>query len=530
MSSRDSNSATWAERWARVLHNQRKFDNVAIFAAAVLFVASNVLASRFFWRWDGTSAKLFTLSEPTRATLARVEAPLDVVVLLSRSDPLSRSVAALLDEYQAASTQIRARFIDPDRNPAEFVAAQHTYGLLEGRTQDGRLASEASIVLAQGSQHWFVTTDDIAAYDEQAAVTQPRLEQVLTEGIARLVGQVRNEACFLRGNRELGAESGGPQGLGEFRRYLERNNTAVRVIDLGLAKVDGSLRGCDLVVAVGATKPYSAAADRELARWLKGGGALLLALGPITDDDGRIIDPGLTEVFTPLGITAGNNAVFEGEPSLRMPVGIGGEVFLATPRAHAVTAGLLRGDEPTYRVLLQLAQSFEVAATGIAKPLLSSSDSARSLTTFRGLVDGVLRDDERTRAFVMAVAGEYSSRDPSNDETRDRRGRLLAIGTPSVLWSSTWQEPALVGTRRFVESAVSWLSADKPLVSVPEKPALAAGLALSEDGMQEVRQYVLLYLPLTMAAIGGLLVWGRRREHKPRSAGASAPPGDGGRS
>src|SRR5690606_16661309 len=185
----------------------------------------------------------------------------------------------------------------------------------------------------------------------------------------------------------------------------------VRVIDLELAKVDGSLRGCDLVVAVGATKPYSAAADRELARWLKGGGALLLALGPITDDDGRIIDPGLTEVFTPLGITAGNNAVFEGEPSLRMPVGIGGEVFLATPRAHAVTAGLLRGDEPTYRVLLQLAQSFEIAATGIAKPLLSTSDAARNLTSFRGLADGTLGGDDGTRAFVMAVAGEYPSRE-----------------------------------------------------------------------------------------------------------------------
>lgn len=509
-------SLTWLERWAGFWRNQRQFDNVAIVAAAVLFVATNVLASRFFWRWDGTSAKLFTLSEPTRATLARVEAPLDVVVLLSRSDPLSRSVAVLLDEYQAASSQIQTRFIDPDRDPAEFVAAQHAYGLLEGRTQDGRLASEASIVLAQGTKHWFVTTDDIAAYDEQAAVTQPRLEQVLTEGIARLVGQVRQEACFLRGNQELGAESGGPQGLGEFRRYLERNNTEVRAVDVGLAKVEGVLRGCDIVIAVGATKPYTPAADHELARWVKGGGALLLALGPLTDDDGRIIAPGLDELFAPIGVAAGNNAVFEGEPSLRMPVGIGGEVFLATPQAHAVTAGMVRGDQTTYRVLLQLAQSFEVSQAGVAKPLLVTSDAARALTTFRGLAAGTLDTDEATRRFVMAVAGQYPGYEAGDDDTRERHGRVVAIGTPSVVWSSTWQEPSLLGTRRFVESAVSWLSADKPLVSVPEKPTQAAGLALSDEGMAEVRQYVLLYLPLTMAAIGALIVWGRRREHKRR--------------
>src|SRR5690606_27673565 len=108
------------------------------------------------------------------------------------------------------------------------------------------------------------------------------------------------------------------------------------------------------------------------------------------------------------------------------------------------------------------------------------------------------------------AAGEYPGYEATDGDARDRHGRLLVVGTPSVFWSSTWQEPALVGTRRFVESAVAWLSADKPLVSVPEKPSQAAGLALSEEGMSEVREYVLLYLPLTMAAVGALIVWGRR--------------------
>lgn len=507
-----SQRASWAERWRLALRQQRKLDNLGLFAASVLFIGLNVLAARFFIRWDGTAAKLFTLSEPTRATLARLPEPVDVVVLLSRSDPLSHSVSALLEAYRAESSRVRTRFIDPDRHPAEFVAAQHEYGLLEGRTQDGRLASEASIVVALGSKYWFVTTDDIVAYDERAESAQPRLEQVLTEGIARLVGQSRRVACFPRGSQELGADSGGPQGLAEFRRYLERNNVEVRSVDLGLAQVDGGLRGCDLVAAVGATEPYDAAAGEELARWMRSGGRLLLALGPMTDDEGRIVPPGLAAVFEPLGIATGNNAVFEADPDLRMPIGIGGEVFLASPRAHAITAGMVRGEEVTYRVLLQLAQSFEITAAGVAKPLLVTSEQASALRSFRGLARGNLTlDDSRTAQYVMAVAGEYPH-DEGRAPGKERPGRLVAVGTPSVVWSSTWQEASLIGTRRFVESAVNWLNAEAPLVSVPEKPAQAAGLALTEEGLQEVRQYVLLYLPATMAIVGALLVWGRRRD------------------
>ena len=69
-----------------------------------------------------------------------------------------------------------------------------------------------------------------------------------------------------------------------------------------------------------------------------------------------------------------------------------------------------------------------------------------------------------------------------------------------------------VGTRRFVESAVAWLGAEEPLVSVPDKPPQPAGLALTDAGLQEVRTYVLFYLPGGVALIGALLLWGRRRE------------------
>lgn len=508
--------ATVRERAHTFIANAQFSSGVGVIAAVVLFVCLNVLAARFFHRWDATAVQLYTLSQPTRALLSRLQRPLDVLVFLSQSDPLSHTVSRVLDEYRAHSPYVQPRFVDPDRNPAEFLALQQRYGLLEGRTEDGRLATDASIVLAQGSQHWFVTTSDIVAYDEQTDQARSRLEQVLTEGIARVIGQKRQTACFARGHQELSATSGGAQGLADFRRQMERNNFETREVDLGVAQPRFELRGCDVTLLIGAQQVYSDPAARELARFVEDGGGLLVALGPITDEDGRILEPGLTPLFEPLGIRTKNSVVFEGEPTLSMPIGIGGEVFLASPRAHAVTSGMLRGNDVQFRVLLQLAQAFETVPSSVASVLLESSETAYAVKSFRALAEGREPPErDKLEAQVVALAAEHPRVAPptANAESVNRqRGRIIVVGSPSVVWSSTWREPALLGTRRFVENALSWVSAEQPLVSVPDKAAQPAGLALTAAGMSEVRRYVLVYLPLSAALIGVLLMWQRRRE------------------
>lgn len=498
-------------RWARWVRSASVMSWVGLLSAGSIFVSGNLLAARFFQRWDVTSAQLYTLSPPTLETLARVDAPIDVIVLLSQLDPLTASVRYLLDSYRAHTPHLRVRFVDPDRNPAEFIGLQRQYGLLEGHTADGRLASEASIIIAQGDKHWFVTSDEVVAFDEVRGESRPRVEQVLTEGIANVLGRAKTQVCFTEGHRELSADSGGPQGLAELRRTLEQNNHAVRRVDLGLARVGGDLSGCELVVVAGPTRPLSAAAARELTEHVRRGHSLLLTIGPIVDDDGRILEPGLGPLNELTGVGFSPELVFERQEQLVMPVGFGGEVFLATPREHAVTQGLLHGETPIYRVLVQLAQSLSVTATSSATAILRSSAQSVSIDDFR-LLDPARLDELQTR--------EESSRDLAVvielEEFRapgaERAARVAFVGTPSVLWSSTWLEPSLLGTRRFTESLVSWLTAQPALVSVPEKPAQPAGLDLSQSALAEVQRYVLLYMPGCAALIGLLVLLRRRHE------------------
>jgi ABC-type uncharacterized transport system len=478
-------------------------------AAVLLFIASNILASRFFQRWDVTSDGLYTLSSPTLEVLSSIDAPVEVIVLLSRNDELTGSVRYLLDAYRARNSRIQTRFVDPDRNPAEFIAVQRQYGLLEGKTEDGRLAADASIIVAQGSRRWFVTTDDIVAFDDETGSVKPRLEQALTEAFAQIKEPRVSRVCVSHGHGELAWGAAGPQGLGELKARLERNNYEIRELDLSKADVRGEFTSCDVALVIGPSRPFEAAVAEEFHRALDAGVSLLLALGPIVDDEGRILDPGFGPVLKDLGVRSANNVVFERDEALRMPVGIGGEAFFATPKSHPVTLGMLHGEEVELRVLTQLTQSFAIAEGSSASALLVSGPSSVAIDDFRIVQRGALEpaSDLAESEKVLALATQLG---PGPDPTKERR--VAVVGTPSVFWSSTWQEPGLLGTRRFVESLVSWVAAKPPLVSVPEKASHPAGLALTEDGLAEVQRYVLFYMPLCAALIGVLLLLRRRHE------------------
>jgi hypothetical protein len=481
-------------------------------AAGISCVSVNVLVSRFYLRWDATSSQLYTLSPATERTLLKLDQPVEVVVFLSRSDPLIHSVATLLDSYRAKSARIRTRFVDPDQNPAEFISLQQRYGLFEGRTENGRMASEASIVLSSGKHHWFVTTDDLVVFDDENGLAKPRLEQAITEGIVNLLGRARITVCVTQGHHEPDLEDAGAQGLAEFRRELERNNLDVRAVDLSSPDPAETLDGCRLVVIAGPAIPFDSTAAERVRRELHSGASLFALVGPVSDDEGRIVDPGLDTALRDTGISFANDLVFEGDEKMRLPVGIGGEVFLATPLAHATTEAFFHHGEAREHVLMQLAQGVAIADTSSARPLLQSTEHAFHIQSFRTLQSGEPLPEAETapRRELLAAAWEASA--GAAGEASGQHSRVVVVGTPSVLWPSTFSDPGLLATRRFVENTVNWLVAAPTLVSVPEKRSQPAGLDLTEAAMSEVQRYVLLYLPLAVLCLGGLVVLRRRKE------------------
>lgn len=486
------------------------FSAVGVLAAAILAVNINLLVARRYLRWDFTSDGLYTLSEPTKRTLRSLSEPVEIVVLLSRTDPLSVGVRHLLNAYGAETRQLAIRLVDPEQDPAQFAAVQQKYGILSGKTEEGRRITDASLIVARGARHWFVTPDDMMRFDADSGRAKPRLEQALTEGIVNVLGSEKPLVCFSRGHQEAGLDDPGPEGLLELRNRVEKSNYGVTERDLP-GSSERPLEGCRLLIVAGPRLPFASSDADRIAEAIKSGMSALLLLGPLLGEDGTLVSSGLESVVRLADATLEKNLIVETDPDRRLPRAMG-EVFFAQSSDHPVTEGLLQsGGKLETRVLLSQAQGVRPIGD-LGRPLLLSSDRAVALTDFRPLLQGTLESAiQRARAArqVLAVAREL-------DRLRgiDRAPRLVVVGTGMLAGSRSFRDAALYGNRLFVENSVSWLAARPALVSVPEKAETEVGLALTQESLDEVMRYVVIYMPLSAAVLGVLVIWRRRSVEK----------------
>jgi hypothetical protein len=505
-------TAAW---WRRRLGMPRLLPALGVAAAMILAVAVNVLVARFYARWDWTTRRLYTLSGATLTTLHQLTEPVTVTVLLSRGDPLELSVRQLLTAYAAETRQLGVRYVDPDRSPAEFLAVQQKYGIVAGKTEDGRVVADASLVVARGDRHWFVTSDQLVVLDDQGEQGRPNVEQALTEGIVNVQSGERVAVCFSTGHREASLEDGGPRGLGELKYRLERGNITVTTLELEAPRSRLTPADCRLLVVAGPTAEFSSRAADRVMRYLDEGGNLLVLAGPMFDQDERLQKNGLESVVARAGMEFGRDMVLERDPALTAPTGQG-ETFQAKPEPHATTLGMIR--DSSLRVIVSAAQSLGKTQDSPAVALLKTSDQAVSVTDLRPLAEGSLpQASARPAPLAVAMASELG-KPPGSSAAHGPR--VVVVGTPSIAWNDGFREPALRANRLLCENVLSWLLARRALVSVPPKAAQPLGVGLSQASMGEVFRYVLLYMPATAAGLGLLILHRRRlRERRSRREG-----------
>jgi ABC-type uncharacterized transport system len=508
---------------------------IGVLAASLMAVCTNVLVARFYQRWDVTSAGLYTLSAPTLETLHGLSENVEVLVFLSQGDPDFGALSRLLDQYRAESRLVGVRYVDPDRDPAQFIALQNRYRLSQGRAEGGHLVSDAALVVTRGEARWVIGAEDISALDEEHGMVESRVEQAVTEGLRQVLDPTPLEACFSSGNGEPALDDASPTGLLGLEYTLRKNNYGTRALDLGAPSSELALGRCDLIIVAAPRDSVSPAVAQKLVLAVRRGKSVLASIGPSLDEQQRPSSSGLEPLFEAFGLRAKPGLIFEREPDAVLPVGLGGEAFLASPAPHAITQGLMVGGEARYKVLLQLAQGFDrtdasAAAGGVnappdapvrLNPLLTTSARAFGVLDAARLALGGVELDSLEHAtegpFTVAFAGELGL------SSKDKRvGRLVVIGSASPLLGATWQDATLAGTRRFVESAVSWLVARPTLVSVPEKPGRQVELRFTEDSLSEVVRYVLVYMPGTALLLGALILYRRRSISAARAAASDA--------
>ncbi len=493
---------------------------LGVAAGALLLVNVNVLGARWYKRWDFTSDKLYSLSQPTRELLAGLRQPVDVSVLLSKGDPLLVSVRHMLEAYGAVTRQLRINYVDPDRSPAEFLALQQKYQIMAGKADDGRIITDAVIVMAQGQKHWFVTSDELVHLDEESGKSRPALEQALSNGLDNVRRTEKAKLCFTTGHREPTLDDAGPEGLSELKQRLLKNNYEPVSVDATSPKV--SYADCVAVVVPTPELEFGTADVYPLVMYVQSGGSALFLLPPTLGESSRIRGTGLEPVLGLASITLGRDVVFEEDAAERLPRG-SGELFFAKLLPHPITRGVLHEDDKlSSRVLVVQARS--VSASGGATLLMESSSNALSLKDLKALGDATSPEDAAEggahRSFGLAAARELPLRGASKT---GHGARLFVTGASNLAWNRNFQDPSLYGNRRLIENAISWAAARPSMLSVPEKPEHEVGLSLSEDSLGEVMRYVLFYMPAAAGLIGGFVLLRRRNvERQARRDGAAS--------
>ena len=507
---------------------------LGVAAGALLLVNVNVLGARWYKRWDFTTDKLYSLSQPTRELLTGLTQPVDVSVLLSKGDPLLVSVRHMLEAYGAVTRQLRVRYVDPDRSPAEFLALQQKYQILAGKADDGRIVTDAVIVLAQadsaaaagagdgsGARHWFVTSDELVRFDEDSGRSRPALEQALSSALDNVRRTEKAKICFTTGHREPTVEDAGPEGLSELKQRLLKNNYDVQSVDA--TSPQSKYADCVAVVVPTPELEFGGDDARRLADYVRAGGNALLLLGPTLGDSPRVRGTGLEPVLELAGVELGRDVVFEQARAERLPRGAG-ELFFAKLLPHPITRGVLHEDDKlSSRVLVVQARSLE--ANG-ATLLMESSEQAVALESLRGL-DGASgpQDAEGRRGpqrFGLAAARELAP--PAGSKATHIR--LFVTGASNLAWNRNFQDPSLYGNRRLIENAISWAAARPSMISVPEKPEREVGLSLSEESLGEVMRYVLLYMPGAAGLLGAFVLLRRRNLERESRRRAAKPPSE----
>jgi len=501
---------------------------VGVVAAMAVIVLVNVVASRRYTRWDVTQNKRYSLSPATVETLRGLSDPVQIWVLLGPSDPVEQSVKQLLVAYQAETTKLDLHYVDPDRDTVALEDVRKRFKIETGRTEEGHVVADAIVVVARGERHWFLTSGDmveVAASDDTRV--KPREERALTGAIRSVLSGDKTRVCFTGGHGEMNPLDVGDQGAGMLKDVLEKDNYESRVVDAAAPNVPEPFKGCGVVVVAGLRGAFTREEAERLRTHLLADGSLLLATSPIPGDtDTGLVPAGLDRVLEPFAIQLDEDLIVEQAAELVFP-GTGGIRFVAQPRPHAVTGGLVKGDSArdVPRVIVHFARSLRRGQAPGASPhdLLVTSGQAFGLTSIVGAADW--KDAPQKRAgdlpgpLVLAMASERAAVSSSSPHG----ARVVVVGTANPLTSPSFREPMSVrGGALFVESAVSWLASKPQVLDVPDKAAVAAGIRIDDDSRSTIRRYVIVFMPATVALLGLAIGLFRRSSENAQKKGGGA--------
>ena len=439
-----------------------------LFALALLVGAGALgyLSTRYTAVADWTAGGRASLSPESRAVLATLAGPVEIVSYANPQGDLRQTIAGFLERYRRVKPDLALRFVDPQQDPARMREL--------GITVDG-----AIIVRYRGREQ---RLDELS-------------ERSLTNALERLARGGDRIVAFVTGDGERRADGPGNADLGTFMAQLE--SRGMRAVPLNFAQVTAVPEHTDLVVLASPTLALAPGAVRALVDYLGNGGNLLwltepansdLNLAPLADALGLRVLPGVL-------VDGGGAALGLKDPRL---------IALGAYPPHAITRGFM-----LTTLFPQVAALAQVNRNDWAVQAFLRS-GPQSWTEFQPI-----GNDASSTIRFDASAGELKGPldfgltltrlSPSPDKSQQR---VAVIGDGDFL-SNTFLGNG--GNRALGERVFDWLLGDDALVSLPPRGAPDRVLELSQGELNVLSLGFLIGLPVLLLLVGGVLTWRRRR-------------------
>ena len=415
---------------------------------------------------DWTAGGRASVSVETRAVLARLHGPVEIISYASPQGSLRQTVAAFIARYTAVKPDLHLRFVDPTLDPAAMREL--------GVSVDGAL-----IVHYKGREQHL---DELS-------------ERSLSNALERLARGGERIIAFVTGDGERQADGKANADLGMFIGQLE--SRGVRAVPLNFSQVTAVPEGTDLVVLASPSAPLAASAVQAVLDYLATGGNLLW----LTDPDNQ--DLGLKPLAAALSVQVLPGVLVDGSGSA---LGLKDPRMIAVAQypPHPVTAGFrLTTLFPQVSALARVSQ-----ASWAVVPFLRSGP--QSWTEFKPISNAgtsTIRFDaslgELKGPLDFGFALSRLSPNPAKSVQR-----AMVVGDGDFL-SNTFLGNG--GNRALGERMFDWLLGDDKLVDMPVRGAPDRLLRMSQGQLNAVSFGFLLVLPALLLLIGGWIAWRRRR-------------------
>jgi ABC-type uncharacterized transport system involved in gliding motility auxiliary subunit len=428
--------------------------------------ALGFFSTRYAHVSDWTANGRLSLSPQSRAVLAQLDGPVDVVSYASPQGDLRAQVAGFLQRYQQAKPDFALRFVDPQQDPAKMREM--------GIGVDGEL-----ILHYRGHEQRLTELS----------------ESDVTNALQRLIRGNDRIVAFVTGDGERLPSGQGGADMAALMDQLAQSG--LRAVPLSFAQAAAVPQGTDLVVLASPTSDLPTGAVQALVNYVQDGGNLLWLRDPANDD------LGLKPLADALGVQVLPGVLVDGG---------GAALGLDDPRLLAVAQYPPNPVTLGFQLATRFPQVAALARTGAggwtATPLLRSS--AQSWTEFHAI------DNAHPSAIRYdAAAGEFKGPldfgftltrlSPSPDK---REQRAVAVGDGDFLSNAYLGQG---GNRALGERIFNWLLGDDALINLPREGVPDRVLRIDQGELDFASIGFMVVLPLLLLIAGGLLAWRRRR-------------------